>query len=107
MSDACLIRRCETTVDDQPRIRFDIYYGPDKELGWIPRHWRILILGETGTVDEETEADIEKYDLHAKFTVDDFRIAYPKGTRVVDWSGVKMRRVNGDAIPLVPGRGRN
>jgi hypothetical protein len=102
MSDACLIRRCEQTVDEQPRIRLDIYYGTDKELGWIPKHWRILVLGEDGATKEETEADIEKYELHPKFAVDDFRITFPKGTYVEDRTGVKMRRANVDERPFVP-----
>jgi len=97
-----LIRRYEETVDDIVRIRMDVDFEPNSEVGWLPKHWRILVLDAEGALDEDTDCVLRSYDLHAHHTIDDFRIAYPKGTIIQDESGDKTRRIRLQKEPFVP-----
>jgi hypothetical protein len=102
IGDPYLIRRYEETVDDQPRIRVDINYTTETEVGWLPTKWKVTVFDGEGALKEDTVAELQTHNLHERFTVDDFRIDYRAGTLVEDSSNGKRRRLKLREANFIP-----
>ncbi|OWK36724.1 hypothetical protein FRUB_09287 [Fimbriiglobus ruber] len=74
----------------EPTWQIDISYSPDAVIGWVPQTWEYRIrTGLENKVSESGRTLVTKYQINPDVPKEEFDIAFPPGTYVVDKSSDK------------------
>lgn len=80
-----VIRRYREYIDGRECLRMDLTYRRDPVHGFIPSHWKsIVMFSDDGAVTDISEATVDKSSINVAIPIGDFRILFPKGTKVED-----------------------
>jgi hypothetical protein len=67
---------------DQPLGQIEIEYREDPKLGWVPKGWEYLSMGEKGKVGSQKLAIVSELQVGGTYPTDAFDLQFPSGTLV-------------------------
>jgi len=68
------------------RTQVEISYSEDKEYGWVPTSWNIVLLNkQTSNIQESWSGTVTEYKLNHPIPDVTFQLTYPPGTWVHDY----------------------
>lgn len=82
--DWCVVRG-QSVAGGEPKWQIDVAYGPDPQVGWVPRAWTLVSMAAGGTrLKSSTTATVEKYSINPRIGATEFDFDFAPGTVVVD-----------------------
>lgn len=71
-------------AEGEERVRFTCSYQDEKDDGWIPSSWEIVVFDRGHLINESAQGRMVRYEINPRLDIHDFSFEFPPGTEVTD-----------------------